>query len=68
MTKDRDFVRLLQQHGAPPKIVWITAGNTASAHLRVVLEATLERALLLLEEGESLVEIRDAALVRLVSP
>ncbi len=25
MTKDSDFVELQQRHGAPPKIIWITA-------------------------------------------
>ncbi len=28
MTKDSDFVALLSRHGPPPRIVWLTCGNT----------------------------------------
>jgi predicted nuclease of predicted toxin-antitoxin system len=61
VTKDVDFVHLLERFGPPPRVVWITCGNTSNAHLRKILGATLERALLLLEQGESLVEVGDAA-------
>ena len=29
MTKDRDFLRLLEQFGPPPRVIWITCGNTS---------------------------------------
>jgi predicted nuclease of predicted toxin-antitoxin system len=60
MSKDSDFVRLLEQHGPPPKILWVTLGNTSNARMREVLDQTLVQALALLDGGESLVEIRDA--------
>ena len=59
MTKDADFVALLEQRGAPPKIVWLTCGNTSNARLREVLARTWPQARVLLERGEPLVEIND---------
>ena len=57
LTKDSDFVRLLERHGSPPKILWLTCGNTAEAALQQILERHLSTALNLLEAGEDLVEI-----------
>ena len=28
MTKDSDFVEMLQRLGPPPKVLWVTCGNT----------------------------------------
>ena len=60
ITKDQDFVRLLERHGPPPKIIWVTCGNTSNARMQQVLAASLPAALGLLGKGESLVEIGDA--------
>lgn len=60
ITKDQDFVRLLGVHGPPPKIIWITCGNTSNSRMQQILIASLPGALELLDRGESLVEIRDA--------
>jgi predicted nuclease of predicted toxin-antitoxin system len=60
MTKDADFVRLLERLGPPPQVLWITCGNTSNAHLRAILRGGLPTALRLFERGESLVEISDA--------
>ncbi|NJL89388.1 MAG: DUF5615 family PIN-like protein [Coleofasciculaceae cyanobacterium SM2_1_6] len=57
MTKDSDFVELVDRFGAPPQIIWLTCGNTSNARLQEILMATLPRALELLQSGESLVEI-----------
>lgn len=57
MTKDSDFVELQQRNGAPPKIIWITCGNTSNAKLKTILLANLQEAVILLEAGEVLVEI-----------
>ena len=57
MTKDADFVTLLERHGPPPQILWITCGNTSDARLREILLGLLGEALRLLEGGEELVEI-----------
>jgi predicted nuclease of predicted toxin-antitoxin system len=59
MTKDADFVELLQRHGAPPKVLWITCGNTSKQYLRKVLTDRLQLAVDLLNSGESLVELAD---------
>ena len=57
MTKDSDFVDLVDRLGSPPKIIWLTCGNTSNARLRQILNATLPQALELLKAGEILVEI-----------
>jgi predicted nuclease of predicted toxin-antitoxin system len=57
LTKDADFVALLERHGPPPQIVWVTTGNTSNAVLRGVLERHWPTAAQLLEAGEPLVEI-----------
>jgi predicted nuclease of predicted toxin-antitoxin system len=60
ITKDQDFVRLLERHGPPPKVICVTCGNTSNARLQEVLSSALPKALALFSKGESLVEIRDA--------
>jgi len=60
MTKDSDFLVLLDRLGPPPQILWITCGNTSNAHLKEILKGSLPRALDLLRQGERLVEISDA--------
>lgn len=57
LTKDADFERLLATHGPPPRVVWLTFGNTSNAHAREVLRSTLPAALSILASGEALVEI-----------
>ena len=59
MTKDSDFVQLLDENGPPPQVLWITLGNTSNARMREVLERTFPAALRLLESGEPLVEISE---------
>jgi len=59
MTKDSDFLRLLDQHGTPPQVVWITCGNTSNAYLKKILSKTFSEALQYLTSGEAVVEIRD---------
>ena len=57
VAKDTDFVLLQNELGAPPKIIWITCGNTSNAKLKEILTATLPGALELLNAGEALVEV-----------
>ncbi len=59
MTKDSDFLALLDRFGPPPQILWITCGNTSNTRLKVILMASLSRAVDLLRQGERLVEISD---------
>ncbi|MFN8475401.1 MAG: DUF5615 family PIN-like protein [Anaerolineae bacterium] len=58
MTKDSDFVQLLDRLGPPPQVLWLTCGNTSNAALQKILLSTLAQALSLLQSGEELVEIR----------
>ena len=57
MTKDRDFVELVERHGTPPHVVWVTSGNTSDEVLREILERSFPEAIELLAAGEPLVEI-----------
>ena len=57
LTKDRDFIDLLSRYGPPPKLIWLTCGNTSNEILQQILSGTLLQAVELLSRGESLVEI-----------
>ncbi len=57
MTKDSDFVDLVDRLGPPPQIIWLTCGNTSNARLREILSSVLPQALEVLQSGNSLVEI-----------
>lgn len=59
-TKDADFVRLIDEQGPPPQILWLTSGNTSNQHLRALFQELLPDALRILKGGEAIVEIRDA--------
>lgn len=57
MSKDSDFLNLLDRHGPPPKVIWVTCGNTSSQRMRTILERLPQPAIEMLEGGEALVEI-----------
>lgn len=57
LTKDSDFPNLVDQHGPPPAVIWLTCGNTSQAQLRALLAVHLRRALDLIESGNPVVEI-----------
>ena len=56
ITKDDDFVSLLNRFGSPPRVIWLTCGNTSKNRLKEIFEANLAPALALLETND-LVEI-----------
>jgi len=60
MTKDSDFVEMLQRLGPPPQIIWLRCGNTSNARLKQILTQALPDVLPMLANGEPLVEIGDA--------
>jgi predicted nuclease of predicted toxin-antitoxin system len=60
MTNERDLVNILERHGPPPSMVWVTCGNTSNARMREILSTAWPLAVGLLEQGEPLVEITDA--------
>ena len=57
ITKDQDFVQLLNRLGPPPQVVWVTSGNTSNAQMRGILGQTFHKMVSLLRVGEPLVEI-----------
>ncbi|MEJ7847350.1 MAG: DUF5615 family PIN-like protein [Pyrinomonadaceae bacterium] len=59
MTKDSDFIMLQNDLGPPPKIIWITCGNTSNHRLKEILIATLPDAIEFLDAGEDLVEVSE---------
>jgi predicted nuclease of predicted toxin-antitoxin system len=61
MTKDSDFVRLIEALGPPPRVLLVTLGNTSNSRMKEALKKTLREAIALLDSGEILVEIRDSA-------
>jgi len=56
LTKDKDFVDLIDRYGPPPKVIWLTCGNTSNLRLREILSLHLVRAVNILT-SESVVEI-----------
>ena len=58
MTKDRDFITLVDQNGPPPRVIWLRIGNTSNQNLRATLSTTLHSALEQLRGGAAWVEIR----------
>jgi len=61
VTKDSDFVDLLERHGPPPQVVWLTCGNTSNAYLRGLLGGVWPQVAALLAAGEPLVEVSGPA-------
>ncbi len=59
ITKDSDFCDLLRKHKSPPKIIWLTCGNTSNESLKKLFTAKLTSALEILDKGEDLIEISD---------
>jgi len=57
VTKDSDFVHLLERSGPPPRILWITLGNVSNTELWQTLERNWGFIRANFEAGEPLVEI-----------
>jgi predicted nuclease of predicted toxin-antitoxin system len=57
MTKEEDFADMVERLGPPPHVIWLTCGNTSNAALRILLKQTLPKALQLIRQGDSLVEV-----------
>ena len=59
LSKDEDFVLLVQARPSPPDLVWLRCGNRNDTKLKIILLNHLPRALSLIKSGERVVEIRD---------
>jgi predicted nuclease of predicted toxin-antitoxin system len=58
MTKDEDFVRLVERNSPPPQVIWVTAGNMSNARFKSLLLKTFPDAMSLIAGGETIVEIQ----------
>jgi predicted nuclease of predicted toxin-antitoxin system len=61
VSKDSDFVELVQRLGTPPQLLWVTCGNVTNANLRAIFSVVFDKALELLAAGEAIIEICDPA-------
>ncbi len=52
ITKDSDFIDLVKRMGTPPKIIWLTCGNTSNNQLKIILTKNLKQALEILEDSD----------------
>ena len=59
ITKDRDFLKLQIRLGVPPKVIWVTSGNTSNKRLKQIFSKLFPKAIQLLKQGHNLVEISD---------
>ncbi len=59
ITKDSDFQELVYKHKSPPKIIWLTCGNTSNEHLKTIFQKRLPEAVAILNTDCDLVEITD---------
>jgi predicted nuclease of predicted toxin-antitoxin system len=57
MTKDEDFIRLVERNGPPPQVIWVTSGNMSNARFQSLLLKTLRDAMSLIASGDNIVEI-----------
>lgn len=57
LTKDFDFVVLLDRLGPPPRLLWLTTANASTPFLKRLLAQRMPAALNALAGGEALVEI-----------
>lgn len=57
LSKDSDFVDLVQAQGPPPQLVWVTCGNVTNASLRQVFGRSWLPIAAMLHTGEPIVEL-----------
>ncbi|MBM3790580.1 MAG: hypothetical protein FJW35_09560 [Acidobacteria bacterium] len=57
MTKDADFVHLVEQSGPPPQVILLAFGNTSNSRMRQILKRTFVQAMEWIRKGEPVVEI-----------
>ena len=60
ISKDRDFIHLLDKYGPPPQIILITCGNSPNSLVRKILHQHLDNAIIQLQTGIPLIKIPDS--------
>lgn len=58
ITKDADFVQLYERFGSPPKVVYVTCGNTSNEKMKTLFKAKFPLILEFLSHND-LVELID---------
>lgn len=58
ITKDSDFVDILELKGSPPKVLLLRCGNTTNKRLREIFGAHLIEVMKRFKEGETLIELQ----------
>lgn len=58
LSKDIDFVKLIEVHGAPPFLIWLTCGNTSNEKLIEILSPRLKEIIEMFMQGDAIVEVR----------
>ncbi len=59
ISKDSDFVTLVENRGAPPFLIWLTCGNTSNEKLKEILRNKWLKCIHLIRQGNAIVEISD---------
>lgn len=57
ISKDSDFLDLIEKFGSPPKLILLRCGNTSNQQLREIFRLHLQNAIRQLEGTESIIEI-----------
>lgn len=57
VSKDVDFLRLLEELGPPPQLIWVTCGNTSNRRLQALFQTAWPQIVSLLDAGEPIVEL-----------
>jgi predicted nuclease of predicted toxin-antitoxin system len=61
LSKDADFVNVIERLGVPPQVILLTSGNTDNSTLKMILRTYLPDALKMIADGEPLVKIPPSA-------
>lgn len=51
LTKDEDYVSLVEKYGPPPKIIWVTIGNCSKEKLKELIMSKMPSAIDMLNES-----------------
>lgn len=57
ISKDADFVEMVERLGAPPQLLWVTCGNVTNERLQEIFSKVWPDVIALLENGEPIVEV-----------
>lgn len=60
ITKDSDFINLVDYYGAPPQVIWLRCGHTSNASLQRILEKKFQVIVTHLQNNSPIVEVRES--------